>query len=328
MPVEFKDYYAVLGVEKTASHDEIKRAFRGLARKCHPDVVKPGSKSKSEARFKEINEAYEVLKDPEKRRKYDHLGADWETHGEGGFARARSASGDRGRTAGSGEAGGFEYHFGGTGFSDFFEQFFGGVGSDAFVGFDGMGARGSARTRPGPVRGQDVEAEFLVTLEEAFQGLNRRISFRKTDPETGIERSNTIDVKIPGGIREGQRIRLAGQGQAGLKGGAAGDLYLRIRFAQHPDFTVRGSDLYYTLRLTPWQAVLGSKVEVPTLKGRARLTVTEGTQSGKRFRLSGHGLPKADGAPGDLFAEVAIALPERLTERQRAHWEALRDSGS
>lgn len=328
MPVEFKDYYAALGVEKTASQDEIKRAFRDLARKFHPDVAKPGTKSKSEARFKEINEAYEVLKDPEKRRKYDHLGADWERYGEGGFAGAGAASGGRAHPAGFGEGAGFEYHFGGTGFSDFFEQFFGGVGSGAFAGFDGMGARGTARSRPGPVRGQDVEAEFLVTLEEAFQGVNRRISFQKADLENGIERSNTVDVKVPAGIREGQRIRLAGQGQPGREGGEAGDLYLRIRFAQHPDFTVRGSDLYYTLKLAPWQAVLGSKVEVPTLKGRARLTVTEGTQPGKRFRLPGHGLPKANGGRGDLFAEVAVALPERLTENQRKLWEALRDSGN
>lgn len=324
MPVEFKDYYATLGVAKTATQEEIKRAFRDLARKCHPDVAKPGTKSVSEARFKEINEAYEVLKDPEKRRKYDRLGSDWDKYDDEAFSRAQARTGTGGFRTGAGGEGGFEYHFGGTGFSDFFEQFFGGVGRDPFSGFHAD--FGQARRRSGrqASRGQDVEADFLVTLEEASCGVNRRISFSKRDPSTGIEKAHTIDVKVPAGIREGQRIRLAGQGQPGCDGGEAGDLFLRIRFAQHPDFSVKDGDLYYTLKLAPWDAALGCTVDVPTLRGKARVTVKAGASSGRKLRLPGYGLPKPGGGHGDLLAEVLIEVPELLSVEQRRLWEELR----
>jgi len=338
MPVEFKDYYNTLGVSKDASKDEIKRAFRDLARKCHPDLAKPEDRSASEARFKEINEAYEVLKDPEKRKKYDQLGSDWDKYDDEFFKRAQTAGAGAGGSdfggfsrRSTGEPGGyqgFEYHFGGTGFSDFFERFFGGSGVDPFSGFgpeagDVFDRQAGGRSRAS--RGADVEAELMVTLEEAFSGATRRISLRKTNPIDGVEKTHTINVKIPAGVREGQRIRLGGQGQPSPSGGPAGDLFLRARFAQHPYFTVKDSDLHYELNLAPWEAALGALVEVPTLKGTARVTVKPGTQSGQQLRLKGHGMPRGGGRRGDLLADVSIKVPANLNQSERELWERLRE---
>jgi curved DNA-binding protein len=278
MAVQFRDYYETLGVSKTASEDEIRSAFRKLARKYHPDVAK--DKKTAEEKFKQINEAYEVLSDPEKRRKYDQLGEHWNQ--PGGFQPPPQWGGGQPGDFrwGGGQDGGVEFEFGGTGFSDFFEAFFGGGrGRSAFGGF---GQRSAVAER-----GHDVEADIMVTLEEALHGSTRQVSLRRA----GSKKTETYQVKIPRGVREGQRIRLAGQGEAGEGGGKSGDLFLRVRLARHPDFSVEGSDLVHEVKIAPWQAVLGDQLIVPTLEGNARLKLPPGTQGGQRFRLRERGLP-------------------------------------
>jgi curved DNA-binding protein len=310
MAVQFRDYYETLGVSKTASEDEIKTAFRKLARKYHPDVAK--DKKAAEEKFKQINEAYEVLSDPEKRRKYDQLGENWNQ--PGGFQPPPQWGGGQpgGFRWGGGENGGVEFEFGGTGFSDFFEAFFGGGrGRSAFGGF---GQRGTMAER-----GNDVEADIMVTLEEALHGSTRQVSLRRA----GSKKTETYQVKIPRGVREGQRIRLAGQGEAGEGGGKSGDLFLRVRLARHPDFSVEGSDLVHEVKIAPWQAVLGDQIIVPTLEGNARLKLPPGTQGGQRFRLRGRGLPGVSGQRGDLYVVVQISVPKKLSEREREIWEQL-----
>ena len=317
MPVQFRDYYETLGVAKTASADEIKSAFRKLARKFHPDMAKAKEKPAAEEKFKQINEAYEVLSDPEKRAKYDQLGADWNQ--PGGFqpppdwGRGGTPGGGGFRRYSGGNGGGVEFEFGGTGFSDFFEAFFGGGrGESAFGG-------GSGRRQATAERGQDVEADIMVTLEEALQGSTRQISLRRSD----AEKVETYQVKIPRGVHEGQRIRLAGQGEAGAGGGKKGDLFLRVRLARHPDFSVEGNDLVHEAGLEPWQVALGADVEVPTLEGFRRLKIPAGTQGGQRFRLRGRGLPNAAGGRGDLYVVAQVRIPKKLSEPERALWEQL-----
>ena len=310
MAVQFRDYYETLGVSKTASEDEIKSAFRKLARKHHPDVAK--DKKAAEEKFKQINEAYEVLSDPEKRQKYDQLGANWNQ--PGGFQPPPQWGGGQpgGFRWGSGENGGVEFEFGGTGFSDFFEQFFGGGrGRSAFGGFGQRGATAE--------RGSDVEADIMVTLEEALHGSTRQVSLRRA----GSKKTETYQVKIPRGVREGQRIRLAGQGEAGERGGKSGDLFLRVRLARHPDFSVEGNDLVHEVKIAPWQAVLGDQLIVPTLEGSARLKLPPGTQGGQRFRLRERGLPGVSGQRGDLYVAVQISVPKKLSEREREIWNQL-----
>ncbi|HEV2842120.1 MAG TPA: J domain-containing protein [Chthoniobacterales bacterium] len=313
MAVQFRDYYETLGVSKTASDDEIRKAFRKLARKYHPDVNK--DKASAEEKFKQLNEAYEVLGDPEKRKKYDELGANWNQ--PGGF-QAPPGWGPQQPGGGfqryGGGDGGVEFEFGGTGFSDFFEAFFGGGRSQA--GFGG----GSFGQRPrGAERGSDVEADIMVTLEEALHGSKRTVSLRRSDSS----KVETYQVKIPKGVHEDQRIRLAGQGEAGAGGGKSGDLFLRVRLARHPDFTVEGSDLIHEARIEPWQAVLGAELMVPTLEGNARLKLPAGTQSGQRFRLREQGLPTTAGTRGNLFVVPEIQIPKKLTEREREIWQQL-----
>ena len=308
MAVQFRDYYETLGVSKTATDDEIRKGFRTLARKYHPDVNK--DKATAEEKFKQLNEAYEVLGDPEKRKKYDELGANWNQ--PGGFQPPPGWGGQQPgggfRRYGSGD-GGVEFEFGGTGFSDFFEQFFGG----------GRG-QGSFGQRPrGVERGSDVEADIMVTLEEALHGSKRTVSLRRSNSN----KIETYQVKIPKGVHEGQRIRLAGQGEAGAGGGKSGDLFLRVRLARHPDFTVDGSDLIHEVTIPPWQAALGGELQVPTLEGNARLKLPAGTQAGQRFRLRGHGLPTAAGVRGDLFVVTQIQIPKKLSEREREIWKQL-----
>lgn len=310
MAVQFRDYYETLGVSKTASEDEIRSAFRKLARKYHPDVAK--DKKTAEEKFKQINEAYEVLSDPEKRRKYDQLGEHWNQ--PGGFQPPPQWGGEQpgGFRWGAGQDGGVEFEFGGTGFSDFFEAFFGGGrGRSAFGGFGQRDVMAE--------RGHDVEADIMVTLEEALHGSTRQVSLRRG----GSKKTETYQVKIPRGVREGQRIRLAGQGEAGERGGKSGDLFLRVRLARHPDFSVEGSDLVHEVKIAPWQAVLGDQLIVPTLEGNARLKLPPGTQGGQRFRLRERGLPGVSGQRGDLYVVVQIALPKKLTEREREIWEQL-----
>ncbi len=328
--MEFKDYYQTLGVDRSASQEEIKRVFRKLARGCHPDHASAEEKEAAEARFKEINEAYEVLGDPEKRRKYDSLGAEWKAHagaraqgwqaGEDFFG-SRAARGDPG-------GGGYEFHFGGTGFSDFFEQFFGGTGEDGFGGGRETRFRRTPFGAAGreAVRGGDVESEIMVTFEEALHGSVRNISLRRRDPHTGAESTDTVRVRLPAGVREGQRIRVAGKGAPGPAG--ASDLYLRVRFERHPDFRVEGDKLVCDLELAPWEAVLGCSVEIPTLEGSARVRVRPGTQGGSSLRLRARGLPLGQGRRGDLLARVRIRLPQKLSEKERKLWEELAAASS
>ena len=311
MSVEFKNYYDVLGVAPIASDAEIKKAFRSLARKDHPDVAK--DKTAAEPRFKEVNEANEVLSDPDKRRRYDELGENW-NHPE------RQAS-QQSRGFGGAPEEGSEFHFDGTGFSDFFEQFFGSRGRPS-AGFGHMGERGAGGV-PFARRGQDIEGDILVTLDEVVHGSTRTINLQRSDPRTGQSAVQTLLVKIPSGVREAQLIRLAGKGQEGSGGGDPGNLYLRVTFAKHPDFRVRGADLYFDLELAPWEAVLGTSVSIPTLDGTASLKIPAGTMPERQIRLRGKGLPTGSGTRGDLYAVVSLQIPAQVTPEQRVLWEKL-----
>jgi curved DNA-binding protein len=327
--VDFKDYYTTLGIAKTATDKEIKQAFRKLARKYHPDV-NPGDKG-AEAKFKEVNEANEVLSDPEKRKKYDELGANWRAYenappGADPFGAGSPFGGARG-----GGQGGFRTMteeemaemFGGGGadspFSDFFQTFFGGMG-----GQESTGARGG-RARPRTRKGQDVEHPFELDLEDAIRGSVQRLQLR----HDGHARS--VEVRIPPGVTDGSRIRVAGEGGRGAGSGPSGDLYLRVQLKPHPVFEVKGRDVYTKARVPVPIAVLGGEVDVVTPDAKTlRLKVPAGTQSGQRFRLRGHGLP-AVGKPedkGDLYANVDVDIPKALSDEERKHYEALRDAKS
>lgn len=314
MAAEFKDYYQVLGVSREVSQADLKKAFRKLARQHHPDVAK--DQSTAEEKFKEINEAYEVLSDPEKRKKYDTLGANWNQPGgppPGGGGAYGYGSGPM--------PGGAEFQFDGTGFSDFFEQYFSGGGTRRAAGFGGGGFAGSG----GAMRGQDIEGDLMVTLEEAFSGSMRTISLSKADPRTGQTTTDEVQVRIPAGIGEGQRLRVPGYGSQGAGGGAAGDLYLRVRMAAHPDFRVRGHDLYRDLVLAPWEAVLGTTISIKIPGGKSvQVKIPAGTGSDDQLRLKGYGLPKKS-APGDLYVVLSIETPATVTAEERTLWEKLRD---
>ncbi|MGF1485432.1 MAG: DnaJ C-terminal domain-containing protein [Opitutales bacterium] len=329
--MEFKDYYKTLGVAREASEAEIKKAFRKLARQHHPDHAGRDNTA-AEEKFKEINEAYEVLSDPEKRRRYDQLGSQWNQPGgmpagwEEVFAGQGRGAGPGGRFAGtSGQPSGFSFNFGGTGFSDFFEAFFSGgseAGNGRFNPFSEAGNGFSHATEPPEL---DVETDLLVTLEEANAGAQRNLTLRKTGPGSELTDSETIRVRIPAGIRQGQRIRVPQKGR-GDATGRRGDLFLRVRLEQHPDFRVDGSDLIHEVELAPWDAALGLKRTIPTLAQRVTITMPPGTQSGRKFRLKGLGLQKSDGSRGDLYAVVQLTIPAATTDAQRQAWQALRDS--
>ncbi len=310
MPVDFKDYYTILGVDKKASSAEIKKAFRKLARKHHPDVAQ--DKTKANTLFSEINEANEVLSDPDKRSKYDELGANWNNperqarQQEGGFA------GNPGDSS--------SFHYDGTGFSDFFEQFLGSRGRSS-AGFSPF-YRGEQQGMGGantPQRGQDIESEILVTLNEALHGSTRKLRLQRNDQQP----EQTLQVKIPPGVREGQLIRLSGKGQEGFGGGDSGNLYLRVVLAKHPDFRVRGADLYFDLQLSPWEAVLGTTIHLATLDKAVSLKIPPGTMAERQFRLRGKGLPSGAGTRGDLYATVSIHVPTQLSPEEKTLWESL-----
>jgi curved DNA-binding protein len=313
MAVKFNDYYETLGVARTATQDELKKAFRKLARKYHPDVAK--DKKSAEEKFKAINEAYEVLSDPEKRQKFDTLGAHWQDGGPppssyGGFSRGRGDPGDAESS----------FEFGGTGFSDFFETYFSGRRD----GFGASRRTGAGAHREGfAQRGQDVEADLLVSLEEALHGSVRQVTLRRPAAMGEEERTNTYQVKIPPGVREEQRIRLGGQGEPGFGGASAGDLYLRVRLARHPEFSVQDADLHYDLDLAPWEAVLGVQAKIPALDGATSLRVPAGTTSGSQLRMRGLGLPREGGGRGDLYATVCVQIPTTITDEERSLWEQL-----
>jgi len=296
--VDYKDYYKAMGVERGASQDEIKRAYRKLARKYHPDVSK---ESEAEARFKELGEAYAVLKDPEKRAAYDELGADWQA---GQDFRPPPDWGT-----------GFE--FSGTGFdgadaaaySDFFESLFG----------RGMGSPYQTRTRHGfQLRGEDHHAKVLIDLEDAYNGATRAISLRTPELDDSghvTTKDRTLNIKIPKGIRQGQRIRLSGQGSPGHGGGKAGDLYLEIEFRTHQRYTLDGRDVYLDLPVTPWEAALGATVKVPTPSGPVDLKIPPGTGNGQKLRLKGRGIPGSP--PGDFYVTAAVTLPPANSDAAR-----------
>jgi curved DNA-binding protein len=322
--MDFKDYYATLGVPKTATAKEIKQAFRKLARKHHPDV-NPGDKA-AESRFKELNEAYEVLGDPAKRKKYDELGSNWrmyEQAGPGASPGGWSPGPGAGPFAGGGTGGGYrtmtpeemEEMFGSSNpFSDFFQTFFGG---DIHAG----DARGGRAGRKGPRKGRDFEDEIQLDLEDAYRGATRRLTIKQDG------HARTVDVRIPAGVGDGSRVRIPGEGEHGTTDGQAGDLYLRIRMASHPRFERKANDLYTRVAMPYTTAVLGGEVEVPALSGKPlRLRIPGTTQFGQVFRLRGHGMPVL-GKPderGDLYATAEIQLPRELTPEERTHFEALK----
>jgi curved DNA-binding protein len=299
--MEYKDYYKIMGVSKDATQDEIKRAYRKLARKYHPDVSK---EPEAEKKFKEVGEAYEVLKDPEKRAAYDQLGANWK-------------AGQEFRPPPDWDAG-FEFRGGGftpgdsSAFSDFFESLFG----RGFGGGFNDAQRGGAEFR---AQGEDHHAKVLIDLEDAFHGASRVITLRnpELDPQGHvITHERTLQVHIPKGIKQGQQIRLAGQGSAGLGGGRAGDLYLEVEFKPHPLYRVEGRDLYLELPVAPWEAALGAKVKAPTPAGIIDLKIPPGSSSGRKLRVKGRGIPGK--TAGDLYAILRIALPPSDSEQAKA----------
>lgn len=292
--MKFVDYYAVLGIQRSASPEEITRAFRKLARKYHPDIDKSPEATQ---KFKEINEAHEVLEDPEKRKKYDQYGEHWKTAGQG------MPPGWEGRPFDNAAPGGFTFAEGAD-FSSFFEMLF--------------GAQPGARARRGPprppraARGRDAEGALTLTLEEAARGGPRDVTIQ--DSRTGQTRS--FDVKVPPGVLAGQRIRLAGQGASGQAGGPTGDLYLKVEITPSRTFRLEGHDVHVILPITPWDAALGAEVRVPVLDGEVSVRVPGGSSSGRRIRLRGRGFPNPKGEPGDLYAEIRIVVPEQLSPEE------------
>ncbi|MFA5631755.1 MAG: DnaJ C-terminal domain-containing protein [Porticoccaceae bacterium] len=301
--MEFKDYYNILGLARDASQDDIKRAYRKLARKYHPDV---SSEENAEDRFKEVSEAYEVLKDPEKRAAYDQLGNQWQQ----GQDFQPPPGWDQG----------FEFRGGGYtqadphAFSDFFESLFG------RADFSHFGAGGGRQFH---AQGNDTHARILIDLEDAYRGAKRQIALKHS--ELGADgrpqvRERTLNVTIPKGVIEGQQIRLSGQGEAGLGQGKAGDLYLEIQFRPHRHYRTEGRHVYVEVPVAPWEAALGAKVRVPTPSGGVEVKIPANSKTGGKLRLKGRGIPARD--PGDLFVVVRVVLPPANTETERAAYEA------
>jgi curved DNA-binding protein len=313
--MEYKDYYKTLGVSKNADQKEIKKAFRKLARQYHPDVNK-GDKE-AENRFKEINEAYEVLSDPDKRQKYDQFGSQWQQFARAGghaqdfdWSQWSSQPGSGGFRSVSPEE--FEQMFGGSGgFSDFFETLFGGTGGRRAQ------SGGFGRQQTVTRRGQDQEHAVQITLEEVLHGTTRTLQW---------EDGRKIEAKIPKGVKSGSKIRLSGQGGSGSGGGPAGDLYLVVETYDHPSFDREDSDLRVSIPVDLYTALLGGKVEVPTLEGSVNLTIPAGTGNGQTIRLRGQGLPhlREPNKRGDLFAVVNVQLPQNLTQEEKTLFEQLR----
>ncbi len=317
MSVKYKDYYKLLGVSRSASQDEIAKAFKKLAKKYHPDLNPDNPEA--EMKFKEANEAYEVLKDPEKRKMYDQFGSDWE-HGQ----NFRPPPGYENMNFGG---------FGGAGggdFSDFFETIFGGAGG-GFGGANfggggfGGGGFGGAGFQQRPRKGDDSETSLQLTLEEAYKGGHKSITVQERATGPGghpMVQSKTLDVNIPAGIKDGQRIRLAGQGSPGPHDGPRGDLYLKIRLAPHPHFKVEENNVILDLNLAPWEAALGGKFKLPTLDGMIEMNIPAGLGSGKKMRVKGRGL--GSGAKkGDQFVRIMVQVPKDDSEEMKKIWEEM-----
>ena len=320
-----KDYYEILGVGRNASEKEIKQAYRSLARKHHPDI-NPGDKS-AEAKFKEINAAYEVLSNPEKRKKYDQFGEQWE------YADQFAKSGGQERVRWDFGRGGTSFEYGDlSGFGDIFSSLFG----DSGIG---------SRAKRGPRHGQDIESPIEVTLEEAYHGSTRLMQLQTQEPCTACggtgrvgNRACTIcggagvklnprrlEVKIPAGVKDGSRIRIAGEGGPGLAGGKKGDLYLVVKVLPHKLFERKGDDLYAEVSVPLATAILGGEVRLPTLNGNISLSIPPETQNGKAFRLAGKGMPQlGNNKYGNMFAKVKVVLPTKLTEEEKKLFEKLR----
>lgn len=301
----FQDYYKALGVEKKSTQEEIQRAYRKLARKYHPDINKAGD---AEEKFKQINEAYEVLGDPEKRAKYDQLGSGW----DGQFANQGYQGSDNAH-----------FHFTNTDpgqFSDFFQNLFGGGGWD--LSGDSEFRGGGVRQR----RGRDHESAINITLTEAYHGTKKIIELERIEPGSDgrpTRTSHSYDVNIPQGVTDGSLMRLAGQGGSGSGGGEAGDLFLQLNILPDSRFTLNGHDLAATVDIAPWEAALGGKVLVPTVDGRISLTIPAGSQSGQTLRVRGKGMPLAQGGYGDLLVNIRIVVPKHLSARERHLFEEL-----
>jgi len=344
--VEFEDYYSILGVDRDATQEEIQKAYKSKAKKYHPDV---SDAPDAEDRFKELNEAYQVLKDPEKREKYDRLGQNWDQGqevdpppgwenvevnfgGGGGGASFEDIFGAGGPASGAGRGAGGAEGRGMGGFSDFFQAFFGDAPGGGRAGRQrtrsGRG-RGGAQQRRRARKGRSQKANLTVSLEDVYHSRERTVAIPveqvAADGRRERERK-TYTVKIPPGTTEGSKIRLAGEGRQGPGGGPPGDVLLEIRIADHPDFEVDGYDLRTELAVTPWEAALGAKVPVPTVEGEAKVTVPPGSESGRKLRLRGKGLPDDSGGRGDLYAELSVRVPDRLTDRERELFESLRDT--
>jgi len=303
--MDYKDYYKILGVSKKASQDEIKKAYRKLAVKYHPD--KNQNDKKAEERFKEISEAYEVLKDPEKRKRYDELGANWKHYqhqGAGGFNGGPFGGRGGTRVEFEGDLGDM---FGGGGFSDFFNSFFGGFAGGGAGHSQFRGGGGSPFGGAYAAKGQDLQAEMSISLEEAYEGVTKILNVN----------GNQLRLKIKPGIRDGQTLRLKGKGGPG-PGGAAGDLYLKVNIHKHTSFERKGDDLYVDLPVDLYTAVLGGKANVQTLKGAVNVNIAKGTENGKTLRLKGLGMPKYENnkVSGNLYAKVNVRIPKNLSEEE------------
>jgi len=306
--MKYRDYYTIMGVDRKATQDEIKRAYRKLARKYHPDV---SSETDAEARFKEVGEAYEVLKDPEKRAAYDELGSQWKA-GQDFRPPPGWDTGFEFSEAGRGRAEDF-------GFSDFFE---------ALYGRQPHAARGGSR-RGVHMRGQDHHASVMVDIEDSYTGASRAITLRMPEVTPDghvVTRDRTLNVRIPKGIREGQQIRLAGQGGPGAGAAEAGDLFLEVRFQPHPRYSIDGADLYLDLPVTPWEAALGAKVKIKEPAGSVDLKIPPNSQTGKKLRLKGRGLPGK--TPGDLYVVLKVVTPPANTEKERAAYRQMQQQFS
>ena len=311
MAVAYKDYYKILGIEKSASQDEVNKAYKKLARKYHPDLNQ--GDEKAEGKFKEINEANEVLKDPEKRKLYDQLGPNWQ-HGQ----HFRQPPGFENMHFNFG--GGRGADFGSSGFSDFFETLFGGRGGFGGASFGGSGGDPFNGFSQHPRKGRDVEASLSLTLEEAFHGGKKTLTLSGAPGAA----PRSLEVNIPAGVRNGARIRLAGQGDPGQRGGQAGDMYLKVALHPHSQFIVDDTDILYDLLLAPWDAALGTDATVPTLSGKVNVKIAPGTGSGKKLRLRGRGLGSGK-TKGDQLVRISIDVREPQSPEAKKLWEELRN---
>ena len=342
MAVKFQDYYETLGVKRSATQDEIQRAYRKLARKYHPDINKT---KEAEEKFKNIGEAYEVLKDPEKRKRYDTLGHNWKMGQDFKPPPGWDWNFQSSPFGGTG-TGGFHFKtrgdsgFEGSGFSDFFDMLFGESsqvrGKSAFEGvFGGFGGDSVGKqSRTGGTRarqsrsasGQDQEVEVTIPLEDAYHGAKRDIRLQVTESSSDgrTHRSTrTLGVNIPSGLTEGKKLRLKGQGAPGSGGAAGGDLYLKINIAPHPVFAPKGENLEVVVPITPWEAALGASIRVPTMEGSANVKVPAGIRSEQRIRIKGRGLGKKGRGRGDLYAIIRIVVPERLSPKEKELFKEL-----